>query len=97
MVLHGYARSEPALRLENDVTFGAIQEWGIGLRPEDGTASCELVSGKIEEFMSSGAWETAFRNHFGDGLEPANFKPKNLKPCVADPDPKADEAAGPDG
>jgi len=49
IVLHGYARKEPQLlRVENGVTFGAIQEWGIGLSPEDGTASCELVTSRIE-------------------------------------------------
>ena len=91
MVLYGWARSDPQnLRLESDVTFGASQQWGIGLPPEDGTASCELVTNSLEKFMTSGAWETMFKNNFGDDVKPENFKPKQLNPCVTDPDPGAD-------
>jgi glutamate transport system substrate-binding protein len=91
MVLDGWADSEPdVLRLESDVTFGAIQQWGIGLPPEDGAANCELVTDVLEKFMASGAWETMFTNNFGDDVEPENFKPKQLNPCVTDPDPEAD-------
>jgi len=40
--------------------------------------------------MSSGTWDTAFRNAFGVDLEPADFKPKMLHPCEPDTDDAVD-------
>ena len=84
VLLYGYARDEPGLRIENGVTFGAIQQYGIGLPPEDGTESCEILTHYLDEFMSSGAWDTAFRTNFGDGLRREDFRPSELRPCIAD-------------
>jgi glutamate transport system substrate-binding protein len=86
ILLHGYARDDQALRIENGVIFGAIQQYGIGLPPEDGTASCELLNRHLQRFMDSGAWDTAFRTNFGDGRRPEEFRPSRLRECVADGD-----------
>jgi glutamate transport system substrate-binding protein len=90
MVLNGWARKHTDLRVEGDVTFGAIQQWGIGLPPEDGTVNCELMTDILEKFLASGAWETMFKNNFGEDVRPENFKPQQLNPCVTDPDPEGD-------
>lgn len=84
LLLRGYARTSPGLRVL-DVQFGALQKYGIGLRPEPGTANCELIRNYIKSFIVSGAWTEFFRNNFGD-IDPLEYRPdpNALRECVAD-------------
>jgi len=83
ILLYGYARTNEDLRIEPDVRFGAIQQYGIGIPPEDGTESCELLNSYVSRFISSGVWDTAFEANFGRDLPREQFKP-SPRTCVAD-------------
>lgn len=37
--------------------------------------------------MATGVWDTAFRTSFGEGLRPEDFRPSQLRQCVADDEP----------
>ena len=86
LLLRGYARTDPALRIESGVAFGSLQQYGIGLPPQDGTTDCELMNRYLAQFMASGAWDAAFTNNFGPDLDRDRFRP-NPRACVADPEP----------
>lgn len=83
LLLRGYARSDPELRIEAGVVFGSLQQYGIGLSPRDGTADCEAMNGYLAQFVASGAWDAAFTNNFGPDLDRDRFRP-NPRACVDD-------------
>ena len=84
LLLYGYARQDQSLSVL-EVTFGALQKYGIGLPPQDGTENCKIMTERVQDFIISGAWEDAFLNNFG-GLPPTEFKPdpNKLRGCIED-------------
>ena len=89
LVLLGYQQHFPqgGVSVVPNLTFGALQEWGIGLPPGPGTQNCEEMTKWIRKFIDSGQWDIVFKNNF-HGLDPARFKPesKNLRECIDDTD-----------
>lgn len=88
ILLYGWARHDPALRVVPGLVFGAVGRYGIGLPPGPGTARCEQMNTWVRRFIDTGQWDTVFRNNFGPDVDPTPFKPetRNMRPCVDDTD-----------
>lgn len=89
LLLRGWVIEFPndPLAVVEGTTFGAIQEWGIGLPHGPGTRNCEDMTQWIRTFLDSGQWDIFFRENF-PGIDPAPHKPesKMLRECRDDPD-----------
>ncbi|GLW10142.1 hypothetical protein Misp01_52710 [Microtetraspora sp. NBRC 13810] len=79
LVLRGFARSTPATRVVEGLTFGAEEQYGIGL-PDQSRQQCDLLTRHLRTFLNEGYW--------GDFLErelqpenPVAHKPLKLDPC----------------
>ena len=86
LLLRGYAARDSNLRVEAGVRFGAVQMYGIGLHPTEGTEDCELVNDLLQRFITSEVWDAAFVNAFGPNLDKDEFRP-NPRACVSDAEP----------
>lgn len=78
LILHGFAKGKSELRV-TDVTFGAQEQYGVGL-PNDDRAKCEEITRLLEEFVNTGEWDKVFDRYF-DLEERQSFKPFRLDPC----------------
>lgn len=88
ILLYGWANVRSTLTVVPNLYFGAIGRYGIGLPPGPGTERCEEMNEWVRRFIDRGAWDTAFRNNFGENVDPTSFRPetKNMRPCVDDDD-----------
>ncbi|MGQ0773433.1 MAG: transporter substrate-binding domain-containing protein [Pseudonocardiales bacterium] len=80
--LEGFAHRDPTrLSVVKNIRFGAQGRFGIGLRHGD-VATCEVMTAKLKEFITSGSWDIFFDQHF-PGLQSELYKPdpNNLNPC----------------
>ncbi|WP_181871149.1 transporter substrate-binding domain-containing protein [Sphaerisporangium album] len=79
LVLHGFAKSRLETRVLDDLTFGAQEQYGIGL-PNHDKSTCDLLAGHLKTFLYEGKWEEFLERN----LHPANlaaYKPLDLDPC----------------
>ncbi|MGH3939040.1 MAG: transporter substrate-binding domain-containing protein [Pseudonocardiaceae bacterium] len=82
IVLEGLAHEDPRnLSVVKNLTFGAQERYGIGL-PHGDIATCETMTDKLREFITSGSWNTFFDLYFPN-LPPEQYKPDpyKLDPC----------------
>lgn len=82
IVLEGLAHADPTnLSVVKNLTFGAQERYGIGL-PHGDIATCETMTAKLREFITSGSWNTFFDLYFPN-LPPEPYKPDpyKLDPC----------------
>jgi glutamate transport system substrate-binding protein len=79
LVLYGFANSDTEHRLAvvPGLTFGAQERYGIGL-PHGKVALCQALTMKLQQFITSGAWDSFFRSYFPN-LTPADYKPQPFK------------------
>ncbi|MBB2911197.1 glutamate transport system substrate-binding protein [Streptosporangium becharense] len=82
LVLYGFARANPGVHVLPDLTFGAEEQYGIGL-PDNSGADCRILTGKLREFLAEGDWAEFFARHF-PGVVPDRHKPTDLDKCEDD-------------
>jgi glutamate transport system substrate-binding protein len=76
LILYGFAKKYGAdvLSVVPGLTFGAKEEYGIGL-PHGDKAMCDEFTRKIRDFIINGLWDGFFRSNFGASLTPSDYKP----------------------
>ncbi len=79
LVLYGFAQDTPGTRVVDGLTFGAEEQYGIGL-PNDDKRKCDLLTKHLTAFLNEGAWEDFLERNLGP--EDLNMhKPLKLDPC----------------
>jgi glutamate transport system substrate-binding protein len=73
LILDGFARADPRVRVLPDLKFGSEERYGVGL-PDGDAATCEDVTQALSRFIAGGSWNQFFLANF-PGLDPAAYKP----------------------
>jgi glutamate transport system substrate-binding protein len=82
IVLDGLAANDPThLSVVKELTFGTEERYGIGL-PHGDIETCQAMTAKIREFITSGSWDQFFSEHFPN-VDHGPYKPDpyNLDSC----------------
>lgn len=79
LILHGFATEAPSKTHVTDVSFGAEEQYGIGL-PNNDRAKCEVITRLLQQFIDEGEWEDVLAQNLRLE-EPQNHKPFKLDPC----------------
>jgi glutamate transport system substrate-binding protein len=76
LILYGFAKKyKDKVMVVPDLTFGAQEEYGVGLR-SGSLKMCEEITQKLRALIVDGYWDRLFRNNFGEGFDLEPFKPE---------------------